>query len=224
MEITPNKPITEETLHIVKDSFEEAKGIKVFSLYVEDGIIYGIYVLPLQQSLSFNTEPLLNMMTDIDGHRIIMEELGQILLMAYNMGIILYYMKLIHSSDIKISSKLFDKLLNICIDNPPFQRIDANLIDWFGITKDVLRRRTDTFVDVCEKYNQLDSLDVDTDISVDTHDDAYILAQFNEAIRQLQQKQHKKVTELTINEINNIYIDIQVDLYMTENKENTTKI
>ena len=43
MEITPNKPITEETLHIVKDSFEEAKGIKVLSLYVEDGIIYGIY-------------------------------------------------------------------------------------------------------------------------------------------------------------------------------------
>ena len=75
MEITTNNPITEELLQIVKDSFEEQKNIQVLSLYVEEDKIHGVYILPLQQSLSFTTEPLLDMSTDINGHTIIMEEL-----------------------------------------------------------------------------------------------------------------------------------------------------
>lgn len=209
---------TQELLTIVKDSFEEQKDIKILSLYVEDEYIHGIYILPLQQSLSFTHEPLLDMTTDIGGHTIIMEELGQVLLYAYNVGIIDYYMKLIHESDIVIPNKLFDNLLNICIDNPPLQRIDARLIDWFNITQEVHRARTQTFLKACGQYNKLDSIDIDTDISVDTHDDVYILLQFEEATKQLQQKKHKKVTELIIHKINQAYIELQVDLYMTDNK------
>lgn len=216
--IKKNKPITKELLQIVKDGFEEQKGIKVLSLYAEDDKIWGIYILPPQQSLSFNTEPLLDMMTDIDGHMIIMEELGQVLLYAYNMGSIDYFMRLLHVSDIDCASKSFDNLLNICISNPPLQRIDATLIEWLERTDEVHTVRTQTFTTLFNQYNQLDSIDVDTTISTDTHDDVYILSQFNEAIRQLERKNHKKITELIIHEINKVYINMQIDLYITDDK------
>lgn len=218
MGITMSDISTQELLTIVKDSFEEQKDIKILSLYVEGKYIHGMYILPLQQSLSFTHEPLLDMTTDIDGYTIIMEELGQVLLYAYNAGAIDYYLKLIHESDIVIPNKTFDNLLNICIDNPPLQRIDARLIDWFNITQEVHKVRTKSFLKVCAQYNKLDSIDIDSDISVDTHDDAYILLQFEEATKQLQQKKHKKITELTIHNINQLYIQLQVDLYMTDNK------
>lgn len=209
---------TEELLTIVKDGFEEQKKIKVLSLYMEDDRIHGIYILPLEQSLSFQEEPLLDMTTDIDGHMIIMEELGQILLYAYNMGSIDYYLKLIHISNIDIANEKFDELVDICINNPPLQRIDTNLIEWFTRTNAVYRVRTQTFNQICKSYNQLDNIDVDNTISVDTHDDSYILRQFEEATQQLQHKKHKKISELTIHQINKLYIDLQVDLYMTDNK------
>lgn len=218
MEITTNKPITEELLQIVKDSFEEQKNIQVLSLYVEEDKIHGIYILPLQQSLSFTTEPLLDMSTDINGHTIIMEELGQILLYAYNVGAIDYYLKLIHSSDIYISNKKFNELIDICVDNPPLQRIDANLIDWLTRYDEVHPIRTQSFVRVCSRYNQLDSLDFDNTISTDTHDNAYILYQFEKVAEQLQKKDHQKITELIISRINDIYIRLQIDLYITDDK------
>ena len=209
---------TEELLTIVKDGFEEQKKIKVLSLYMEEDKIHGIYILPLEQSLSFQEEPLLDMTTDLDGHMIIMEELGQVLLYAYNMGSIDYYLKLIHVSEVDIVSKLFDELVEICIDNPPLQRIDTSLIEWFSRTDDVHPVRTQSFNKVCGLYNQLDSINVDNTISVKTHDDNYILRQFEEATQQLQHKKHKKISELIIYQINKLYIDLQVDLYMTDNK------
>ena len=209
---------TEELLTIVKDGFEEQKKIKVLSLYMEEDKIHGIYILPLEQSLSFQEEPLLDMTTDLDGHMIIMEELGQVLLYAYNMGSIDYYLKLIHVSEVDIVSKLFDELIEICIDNPPLQRIDTSLIEWFSRTDNVYPVRTQSFNKVCSLYNQLDSIDVDNTISVKTHDDNYILRQFEEATQQLQHKKHKKISELIIYQINKLYIDLQVDLYMTDNK------
>ena len=91
MEIIKNRKITEDLLKIVHNGFEEQKDITILSLYHEDDIIYGIYILPLSQSLSFNQEPLLNMTTDIDGFQIVMYELGQVLLHAYNIGILQYF-------------------------------------------------------------------------------------------------------------------------------------
>ena len=213
-----SKITTEELLSIVKESFEEQKNIKIISIFMEEDKIHGIYLLPLQQSLSFQEEPLLDMTTDIDGHIIIMEELGQVLLYAYNMGMIDAYLKLIRTSNINITNPLFDELVDICIKNPPLQRIDARLIEWFEYTDEVSIARTHTFNRFCQQYNQLDNIDVDNTISVNKHDDNYILKQFKEATQQLQHKKHKKVSELIIHKINKLYIDMQVDLYMTDNK------
>ena len=98
------------------------------------------------------------------------------------------------------------------------QRIDARLIEWCGYTDEITIPRTHTFNRLCNQYNKLDEIDVDNTISVDKHDNNYILKQFKEAIQQLQHKKHQKINELTIHKINKLYIDMQVDLYTTDNK------
>lgn len=216
--------ITEDILVMIKESFEEQKGIKVLSLFVEDNRIHGIYILPLQQSLSFQEEPLLDMITDIDGTTIIMEELGQLLLFAYKMGSIHHFMKLTHPSDIEIDSNLFNDLVSKCVNNPPLHLIDKTLVEWFERTDEVHPIRTKSFVESCKLYNQLDELDVDMSINTTDNDGAYILQQFRMGAQQLKQKKHRKISELTIYGINMLYIELQVDLYMIEKKNNAIKM
>lgn len=223
MGIIKNRKITEDLLKIVKNGFEEQKNIKILSLYHEDDIIYGIYILPLSQSLSFNQEPLLNMTTDIDGFQIIMHELGQILLYAYNIGILQYFDMLTHNSEIDIKYSQFDELLNLCIHNPPLHRIDASIIEWLTMTDYISSTRIRTFNKICYLYNNIDSLNADMNINSSDYDDTYVLQQFNDVAKQLQHKNHKKIEELIIHKINDIYIRMQIDLYMTDNKKNTTK-
>ena len=104
MAITPkNRKVDLNTLNIVRESFEEQKGIKVLSIYSKDNDIYGVYIAPLNQLLSFIEQPLYSMSTDIDGHNIFMMELGSLLHLIYHNGSIQMYQWLMHKSDINIS-------------------------------------------------------------------------------------------------------------------------
>ena len=91
------------------------------------------------------------------------------------------------------------------------------------MTNDISSTRIQTFNKICHLYNNIDSLSADMNINSSDYDDTYILQQFNDVVKQLQHKNHKKVEELIIHKINDIYIKMQIDLYMTDNKKNTTK-
>ena len=84
------------------------------------------------------------------------------------------------------------------------------------MTEDVNPMRKHTFIRLIKTYQQFDDLDVDLELS--NRDDEYILRQFREADKQLRQKKHKKITELVIHEINQLYIQLQIDLYITDDK------
>ena len=108
MEITTNKPLNLHTLQIIKDGFEEQKNVIVLSLYAENNDVYGIYLNPLSQLLSFIEQPLYSMSTDIDGHNIFMMELGSLLHLVYHNASIQMYQWLCHPSDIIIRNEDFD--------------------------------------------------------------------------------------------------------------------
>lgn len=210
-----------ELIQIIKDSFEEQKGIKVLSLHFDKrkNTFYGIYVLSLEQSLSFKEEPLLDMTTDIDGHRIIMQELGQILLYSYNFGSINDYLILTELAcldDFEISNSIYYELLYLCEHNVPLQRFDVRLINWIELTDEVHKVRTKSFVEACDNYCIYDSLEYDRELEY--KDDIYIQQQFKDVANQLKHKNHNKITEATIEKINQLYIQLQVDLYITDNK------
>ena len=216
-----SKPTIKELTQIIKDSFEEQKGIKLLSLHFKKrkNTFYGIYVLPLEQSLSFKEEPLLDMTTDIDGHRIIMQELGQILLYSYNFGSVKDYMILTQSvfqDDFEISNSIYDELLSLCRDNVPLQRFCIRLINWIELTNEVHKIRTQSFVEACTNYRIYDLLEYDKELEY--KDDVYIQQQFKDVANQLKHKKHNKIPEATIEKINRLYIQLQVDLYITDNK------
>ena len=123
-----SRPITTKMLKIVKEGFEEEKNVKVLSIFEKDNDIYGIYITPITEALSFLKDPLYNMTTDIDGHNIYMMELGMLLIASYRHGLMRMYNWLVHESDIKIENELFNDLINICIDNPPLLLSSFNII------------------------------------------------------------------------------------------------
>ena len=208
-----------ELLQIVKDSFEEQKGIKVLSLHFQkrENTIYGIYILPLEQSLSFTEEPLLDMQTDIDGYQIVMQELGQMLLYSYYLGSVRDYTVLVSGFlGLDIDNNKYDELMELCRKNVPLQRITANFLNWIELTDTISTARTQTFLKLCQEYRLYDKLEYEW--LLEDFDDAYIQQQFKNVADQLRHKKHEKISELTMYQINQLYIQLQVDLYMTDHK------
>lgn len=209
-----------ELLQIVKDSFEEQKGIKVLSLHFQkrENTIYGIYILPLEQSLSFIEEPLLDMQTDIDGHQVIMQELGQMLLYSYHLGNVRDYTVLVSGFlGLDINNDKYDELMTLCRKNVPLQRITANFLDWIELTDTISTVRIQTFLKLCQEYCRYDELEYEW--LIEGFDDAYIQQQFKNVADQLRHKKHKKISELVMYQINQLYIQLQIDLYITDHKE-----
>ena len=208
-----------ELLQIVKDSFEEQKGIKVLSLHFQkrENTIYGIYLLPLEQSVSFTEEPLLDMQTDIDGYQIVMQELGQMLLYSYYLGSVRDYTVLVSGFlGLDIDNNKYDELMELCRKNVPLQRITANFLNWIELTDTISTARTQTFLKLCQEYRLYDKLEYEW--LLEGFDDAYIQQQFKNVADQLRHKKHEKISELTMYQINQLYIQLQVDLYMTDHK------
>ena len=201
-------------LEIVRKGFEEQKDIKILSLFFDGNIIRGIYILPPNQTLSFLQAPLLDMTTDLDGYTIILEELGQVLMYSYRSGSIFHFNDLLRKSEINCVSNYFDTLVNYCANNPPLLLFKQNFIEWIDQTDEISSDRAQIFFKQCEIYNKIDSLNYD-DI---TDNVANINNRFQNIKQQLKEKKYKKVTELTMNQIDKIFIQMQIDLYTTDDK------
>ena len=212
--ITTNKPIDKTTLEIVKNGFEEQKGVHVVSIYDWEDNIYGVYINKPQDSLSFVRAPLYNMQTDIDGHNIFMMELGFILQLIYNNGSLQMFNLLNHPSSIDCSSNCFIDLLNICANNPPLNLASFHLTEWIDkMNEGELKMDINDLVYMAEQFNMVD----DTAVRFDEADnEAYYRNQLNEIKQVLKQENYKKITEAVMNEIDKLFIKMQLDLYMTD--------
>ena len=91
------------------------------------------------------------------------------------------------------------------------------MIEWIERTDEVTSIRTQSFLKQCEKFNKLDELDYSKDL--DTENIGSVSNQFNYVKQQLKGKKYNKISELIINEIDKLFIQMQIDLYTTDNKE-----
>lgn len=207
----------ESLLLMIKDGFEDVEGIKILSLDIHDDIITGLYVIPPQQTLSFMEMPRFCIQTDFLDKIIWIQELGQVLYKSYREGSLLDYNLLTTPSKIKITSYLFDEIVNKCLNNPPQNQINTQLIDWLQRTDEVLPVRTQTFCKLFDVYKKIDNtIDVDTTISTETHNKSQILNEFSKAVSEIKATNPKKNTELTLKQIDELYITLQTDLYITD--------
>ena len=218
MEITTNKPLNLTTLQIVKEGFEEQKNVHVVSIYEWDNNIYGIYINNPIDSLSFSNTPLTNMHTDIDGHNIFMMELGLLLILIYQNGSMQMFNLLHGGSNIKINdtSDDFAELMQISYDNPPLQLSSFHLINWIDeLNNGNLNMSTIDLIEMVENFMLIEPLDVDVS---DKSSEALMKNNLNLVKQELKSKNFKKITETTINAIDKLFIKLQLDLYITDDK------
>lgn len=207
MEITTNKPLNLHTLQIIKDGFEEQKNVIVLSLYAENNDVYGIYLNPLSQLLSFIEQPLYSMSTDIDGHNIFMMELGSLLHLVYHNASIQMYQWLCHPSDIIIRNEDFDTLIEYCEEYPPYQLASFHLINWVEeLNNGNLNMSTFDLVDMFKIFMKNEPLDIDFDASTD---EIYLKNQLNQASQILKTKKYKKISEAEMHQIDRTFINLQ---------------
>lgn len=214
-----NKPITETTLTIVKESFEEQKNVYVPLIYAKDNDIYGIYINNLHESLSFIKAPLNNMHTDIDGHNIFMFELGFILHLIYQNGSVQMYNILNDFGDIFLyesTNQIFCDLIDVVDGNPPLQLSSFHLINWIDdLNTGNLNMSTIDLIEMIENFMLIEPLDVDVS---DKSSESLMKNNLNLVKQELKSRKFKKITEATISTIDKLFIKLQLDLYITDNK------
>lgn len=216
MEITPNKPVDETTLRVVKDGFETTKNVKVLSIYEWDNNIYGTYVISPYDSLSFLQAPLYNMVTDIDGHDILMIELGTLLHLIYKNGSTQMFNILVQPSAIDCSNDCFRDLLDMCRNNPPLQLASFHLINWIDRLNDGdLNMSTSDLIDMAQNFIEIEPLDIDISNKCC---EPVMRNNLNLVRQELKERHYKKITEATMNKIDKLFIQMQLDLYMTDEK------
>ena len=219
MEITTNKDINNETLQIIKESFEEQKDIRVIHIYVDKGTVYGIYINNPYASLSFIHEPLTNMSTDIDGHNIFMFELGLLLHLIYRNGSTQMF-NILHScgdnGSWSLSNNNVSELLQLSYDNPPLQLSSFHLIKWIDRLNDGdLNMSIIDLIGMVENFMIIHPLDVDVS---NKNSEALMKNNLNMVRQELKGQSFKKITEATLNKIDKLFIQLQIDLYITDNK------
>ena len=216
MAITTNRKIDKTTLHIVKESFEEQKNISILSLYEKDNDIYGIYINDPHETLSFTQVALTDMRTDIDGHNIFMFELGLLLTLIYKNGSAQMFNILTRPSAIDCESDSFLELMRICINNPPLNLSSFHIIKWIDeLNSGTLNMSTIDLIDMVKEFYEIDRLDIDVG---DESSESIMKNNLNLIKQELMEKKYDKITEAVISSIDKIFVQLQLDLYMTDDK------
>ncbi len=204
-----SKEIDKQMLEIVKEGFEEQKHIDVVSIYAWNDDIYGVYINRPTDSLSFIKAPLYNMHTDIEGHNIFMMELGELLYYIYDKASIQMYNWLINPSALPCQfSSCFDDLLSICIANPPLQLSSFQLIKWIDRLNDGdINYSANDLIDMVEQFMTIEPLDIDVS---DKSNEVVMKNNLNKVKQLLMEKKYDKIDELTIYEIDKLYVKLQM--------------
>jgi len=204
-----SKQIDKQMLEIVKEGFEEQKHIDIVSIYAWNDDIYGVYINRPTDSLSFIKAPLYNMHTDIEGHNIFMMELGELLYYIYDKASIQMYNWLINPSALPCQfSSCFDDLLSICIANPPLQLSSFQLIKWIDRLNDGdINYSANDLIDMVEQFMTIEPLDIDVS---DKSNEVVMKNNLNKVKQLLMEKKYDKIDELTIYEIDKLYVKLQM--------------
>lgn len=221
-----------DVLETIRDTFEETKHINVQYLLVQkegDGeVVYGLFTNHVVDSISFLYNPENVIETEIDNIKIFMLELGTVLRYIYYHGALNFLHFFHHDSTLVIPSDNFLKLSEYVMKNIPLNIGKAYLISKISNILDkkimsddeqIKNQMMSTFdyliaYSFYDKQYCLPKFDYNyMDIFNDWNDKNIVLATnyLQDVIHSLEDVDHKKISEKAINEIDQLYIRIQID-------------
>ena len=145
-----------------------------------------------------------------------MMELGSLLHLIYHNGSIQMYQWLMHKSDINISYSHFGQLLEYCEDNPPYELVKFHFIKWIDELNDGnLNMSTFDLVDMVKIFMADEPLDIDFD---DNDSEIVLKNKLNKVSQELKSKKYDKISERTIRLIDREFVNLQISLYISDDK------
>ena len=160
--------------------------------------------------------PDLSINTDVDGHYITFIELGFLLRSIYREGALSLYNWLLRPSDIKCDNNaIYNDLIECVQSNPPLYLAKSVIINHFDdIINSKDKKEILEFVQRLNDFNAFDSFDVDIDNTIDNDNDIIrIKNQLSYFKQELQNKEYQKISEKKVNDINQLYISLQILIY-----------
>lgn len=221
-----------DVLETIRDTFEETKHINIQYLLVQqegDGeVVYGLFTNHVADSISFLYSPENTIETEIDNIKIFMLELGTVLRYIYYHGALNFLHFFHHDSTLVIPSDNFLKLSEYVMKNIPLNIGKAYLISKINniLDKKIIPNDEEMKKQVILVFDYLLAYSFyDKQFCLPTFDDDYmnmfddwndkniVLATnyLQDVIHNLEDVEHKKISENAINEIDRLYIRIQID-------------
>ena len=221
-----------DVLETIRDTFEETKHINIQYLLVQqegDGeVVYGLFTNHVADSISFLYSPENTIETEIDNIKIFMLELGTVLRYIYYHGALNFLHFFHHDSTLMIPSDNFLKLSEYVMKNIPLNIGKAYLISKINniLDKKIIPNDEEMKKQVILVFDYLLAYSFyDKQFCLPTFDDDYmnmfddwndkniVLATnyLQDVIHNLEDVEHKKISENAINEIDRLYIRIQID-------------
>ena len=221
-----------DVLETIRDTFEETKHINIQYLLVQqegDGeVVYGLFTNHVADSISFLYSPENTIETEIDNIKIFMLELGTVLRYIYYHGALNFLHFFHHDSTLMIPSDNFLKLSEYVMKNIPLNIGKAYLISKINdiLDKKIIPNDEEMKNQVILVFDYLLAYSFyDKQFCLPTFDDDYmnmfddwndkniVLATnyLQDVIHNLEDMEHKKISENAINEIDRLYIRIQID-------------
>lgn len=221
-----------DVLETIRDTFEETKHINIQYLLVQqegDGeVVYGLFTNHVADSISFLYSPENTIETEIDNIKIFMLELGTVLRYIYYHGALNFLHFFHHDSTLMIPSDNFLKLSEYVMKNIPLNIGKAYLISKINdiLDKKIIPNDEEMKNQVILVFDYLLAHSFyDKQFCLPTFDDDYmnmfddwndkniVLATnyLQDVIHNLEDVEHKKISENAINEIDRLYIRIQID-------------
>ena len=221
-----------DVLETIRDTFEETKHINIQYLLVQqegDGeVVYGLFTNHVADSISFLYSPENTIETEIDNIKIFMLELGTVLRYIYYHGALNFLHFFHHDSTLMIPSDNFLKLSEYVMKNIPLNIGKAYLISKINdiLDEKIIPNNEEMKNQVILVFDYLLAYSFyDKQFCLPTFDDDYmnmfddwndkniVLATnyLQDVIHNLGDVEHKKISENAINEIDRLYIRIQID-------------
>lgn len=209
-----------DVLVVIRDTLEDVQGIKILSMYVEDNIVFGIYVNKVQDTLSFLSLPKQHFETVINGINIQFFELGTVLHNIYFNGA-LKFLDILHSNTkiIEPTIKYID-LCKLVLENIPFNIAKLNYINAFNknFNYETDVEKVSMLMDVALNlnltlltWNNNNMQDFYYVKDIDNENDFIKACNSLNVFKQwLQSQSFAKISEKNINCIDQMYIKIQI--------------
>lgn len=204
-----------DIVNTIKKTLEETKDITILSLNEENDILFGVYINNVEGQLSFLSRPKTHFETVIGNVNIQFFELGAVLYNIYFYGALKFIDILCPNDNLIKPNQYYMELCDFVLENIPFNVAKLKYIE--AIDKDFKyendKEKVQMLLEVMLGFQStlLGENEDFTYIKIENENDFInVCNQLNYFKQKLQEKTFSKISEKNMNQLDDMYINLQI--------------